>query len=391
MIRRIVMVSLAVGLLAAPLTSCALTPKNDPFGAYLTEESKDVLRKSPNFANETFVNRSDKARKPAMTFFQAVYRFLMAKNPAPQPKKPLPFVPLSAASFKTPPADGFRVTWLGHSTTFIELDGLKIMTDPVFGERASPFSWLGPKRFQKAPIDIAEVPELDAVIISHDHYDHLDMESVKFLDGRVQKFFTPLGVGSHLEKWGIDKNKITELDWWSEAEIVPGVRVAATPAQHFSGRGLFDRNSTLWASWVIIGKEQRLFFSGDTGFHGGFAKIGERYGPFDLAMIENGAYSENWPDVHMAPEETVEAAKQLKSKRFMPIHWGTFNLALHPWYDPAQQVHRLAKERGVTVVQPKLGEFVTDKAPWPVAQWWNDQLEEEQVEQVDQRRLATEH
>ncbi|MCW9034940.1 MAG: MBL fold metallo-hydrolase [Rhodospirillales bacterium] len=373
------------------LTACSTTPESDDaFGSTLSKETLAMFRKSPNFRDENFINIAGEKSKPSTNFLGAFYRYFTTKNPAPQPEKPLPFVALNNQSFIDAPKDSYRVTWLGHSAILIEIDGLKILTDPMFGERASPFSWIGPKRFQQPPINIADIPELDAIIISHDHYDHLDMESIKLLNDRTLHFFTPLGVGSHLKQWGVNPSKITELDWWGEAEVANGVIVAATPAQHFSGRGVFDRNKTQWASWAIIGQKERLFFSGDTGFHREFDEIGKRYGPFDLAMLENGAYDKSWSQVHMMPEETIAASKMLNAKRIIPIHWGTFDLALHPWYEPAQKTYSLSRAHGVTAVQPKMGEFVLSTPTGPVAQWWNDQRERvEETNTFPKAALAT--
>ncbi len=361
--------------MAATLTACAVTHVSDAFGARPNDQSAHTFENLPHFKDKRFVSQPAINDISFMEITGILIRHVFDKTVDPEPTSPLPTVPLNETSFENPPLNGYRVTWLGHATTMIEIDGLRIMTDPVFSDRASPFTSFGPKRFQPLPIKLADVPALDAVVISHDHYDHLDMDAIKELHGRVDRFFVPLGVGAHLSKWGVPTDKIIELDWWQAAAVSPKVNLIAAPAHHFSGRGVFDKNKTLWASWIIAGYDHRLFFSGDTGMHDGFSEIGRKYGPFDLAMIENGAYSKDWPDVHMSPEETIQAAHMLKAKRFMPIHWGTFNLANHPWYEPANRVRKLASEQNVALAQPRPGEAIGPHLPWPVATWWKERVD----------------
>jgi L-ascorbate metabolism protein UlaG (beta-lactamase superfamily) len=218
-------------------------------------------------------------------------------------------IPLEArtrADYDTPPDSGLRVTWIGHASVLLEIGGLRVLTDPVWSERVSPSSWLGPKRFFEPPIPLDEVPSIDAVVISHDHYDHLDMATVKALSNRGTLFLVPLGVGAHLDKWGISASQVRELDW-NEHVLLGGVTFTATPARHFSGRGVTNGNSTLWASWVIAAPRHRVFFCGDSGFFGGFRDIGRDHGPFDLTLISSGAYDRTWPMIHMTPEDVVQA------------------------------------------------------------------------------------
>jgi L-ascorbate metabolism protein UlaG (beta-lactamase superfamily) len=284
-----------------------------------------------------------------------------------KPREPLPVVLVRADVLGGPPAQQLQVTWLGHSTALIEIDGLRLLTDPVLSARASPVPFAGPKRFTPPALTVAQLPPIDAVILSHDHYDHLDRETVLELADRVGHFYTTLGVGQRLIGWGIAAERVTELDWWQEASFGP-LTLAATPAQHFSGRGLRDGNATLWASWVVLGTRERLFFSGDTGMHAGFAQIGERYGPFDLTLIECGAYHALWPDVHMQPEQSLAAHQLVRGRTMMPVHWGTFDLAIHRWDEPAERIRALAAQQGVRLVQPRPGETVRPdsalQAPW---------------------------
>lgn len=265
---------------------------------------------------------------------------------------------------------------LGHSTMLIKLRGAWWITDPVFAERASPFQWMGPKRFHAPPIALAELPPLRGVILSHDHFDHLDFEAVLQLAKTADVFLTPLGVGDRLIAWGIDPEKVQQFDWW-EGTAVDGVQFIATPAQHFSGRTPFDSDKTLWASWTILdepldGPALRLFFSGDTGYFDGFKDIGRRFGPFDVTLMETGAYNAEWPHVHMQPEETVQAHLDLGGRWLLPIHNGTFDLSMHPWTEPFERVTALAAERGVALTTPRMGERVDLHSPQAMTPWWRE-------------------
>jgi len=258
---------------------------------------------------------------------------------------------------------------LGHSTVLMKLDDAFWITDPIFSDRASPLQFFGPERFHSPPISIAELPPIKGVIISHDHYDHLDQASIMQLAGKVDCFLTPLGVGDILIDWGVPTAKVRQLDWWQETEVA-GVRLVATPAQHFSGRGLFNRNRTQWASWVILAADRRLFFSGDSGYFDGFRKIGATYGPFDLTMLETGAYDANWPGVHMMPEESIQAHLDLKGRSLLPIHNGTFDLSMHSWHDPFDRVVALGEAQRISVLTPEMGEPVSMQNSGRGRQWW---------------------
>jgi L-ascorbate metabolism protein UlaG (beta-lactamase superfamily) len=268
----------------------------------------------------------------------------------------------------TPAASGFRVTWLGHSTVLLELEGRRVLTDPVFGERASPVGFAGPKRFHPVPARIEELPELDAVLLSHDHYDHLCRSSIEALARRRVPIVTALGVGEHLERFGVDPACITELDWHESARV-GGVHFTATPAQHFSGRGVAGRNQTLWASWVVATDRRKVFFSGDTGLTPEFERIGQRHGPFDLVMLEVGAFHPAWGHIHLGPENALMAFEMLGGGTLLPVHWGTFNLGLHDWDEPAETLLALATERSARILTPRLGgafepEHIERATPW---------------------------
>jgi L-ascorbate metabolism protein UlaG (beta-lactamase superfamily) len=266
---------------------------------------------------------------------------------------------------------GLRATWLGHSTVLLEIDGYRVLTDPVWGPRASPSTLLGPKRFQPVPIALRAMPPLDVVVISHDHYDHLDYPTIRELAKRDVPFVTSLGVGAHLEAWGVPATRITELDWW-ETHRLPGtgLSVTAAPSQHFSGRGLKDRNTTLWSSMVVRGPRNAVFFSGDTGLTTEYAMIRERLGPFDLVMLEVGAYHPAWGDIHLGPEHALEAHALLGGGPFLPVHWGTFALAIHDWDQPVETLLQLAPKTNAQLLMPRLGEPVEpSRAPEP-RPWW---------------------
>ncbi len=243
---------------------------------------------------------------------------------------------------------------LGHSSVLMKLDGKLVMTDPVFSDRASPVQWAGPKRFHQTPITLQDLPSIDVVVISHDHYDHLDKASIKELGDKVGTFLVPLKVGQLLVNWGVPKERVVELDWW-ESHSVDGIEYTLTPTQHFSGRGLTDRDTTLWGSWVINAQQNKVFFSGDSGYFNGFKEIGERYGPFDFTMIETGAYNDLWSDIHMFPEQSVQAHIDVQGKVMMPIHNSTFDLSMHDWNEPMQRALDISEERGVTLVSLRLG------------------------------------
>lgn len=305
---------------------------------------------------------------------QAVWNNLFNKPADTRPRAAIPVQALSRHQLLAAPDNSvFR---LGHSTVLLKLNQRFWLTDPVFAERASPVQWAGPKRFHQPPIRLEELPPLAGVILSHNHYDHLDHATILALKDRAQAFVAPLGVGRTLIEWGVPATKVHELDWWQSVEL-HGLQLIATPAQHFSGRGLRDGNRTLWCSWVMLAERHKVFFSGDTGYHPGFKQIGERFGPFDLTLIETGAYNIAWADVHMHPEQSLQAHLDVRGRWLMPIHNGTFDLALHAWHEPLERIRALAWDHNVPIATPQMGQPFYLDYPNPGAAWWLDVLEAE--------------
>ncbi len=264
------------------------------------------------------------------------------------------------------------MTWLGHSTVLIEIEGVRILTDPVWGPRASPLSLAGPKRFQPVPVTLREMPPVDMVIVSHDHYDHLDYPTIRALAKTDVPFATSLGVGAHLEGWGVQPERITELDWWESFDLPRGgVRISAAPSQHFSGRTLGQRNATLWSSFVVRSANHGVFFSGDTGLTTEYTAIREKLGPFDLVMLEVGAWHPAWGDMHLGPENALKARALLGGSAFLPVHWGTFSLAMHAWDQPAEVLYEQAPKSGARLLMPRLGEPIEPAiGDDRVTPWW---------------------
>ena len=330
----------------------------------------DKYQASPQRRGDRFHNPAPRPASQGLgKTLRLIWNALFNKPAGTTPPGTLPVQALTRAQLEAAPDRSlFR---LGHSTMLIKLRGAFWLTDPVFSERASPFQWMGPKRFHQPPIALRDLPPIRGVILSHDHYDHLDRHTVEQLAGSTGVFLTPLGVGDRLIEWGIEASKVRQFDWWQGVEI-DGLSFTATPAQHFSGRSLFDGNSTLWASWVIVDDDLRVFFSGDTGYFDGFKAIGERFGPFDVTFLETGAYDAQWPYVHMQPEDTVQAHVDLRGHWLMPVHNGTFDLAMHRWQEPFERVMGLTTARGIPLATPRMGERLDLAAPHRGERWWRN-------------------
>ena len=352
---------LSVAILAVAV-SCATAPAT-PSG-----ERLKTMQQSPQWRDDKFNNTLEITSSSIWS--------MLAENFATRainrtPKLPVPIVARTASDYTTAPPSGLRATWLGHSTVLIEIDGHRVLTDPVWGERASPFSFMGPKRFFTPPLPLDELPEIDVVIISHDHFDHLDQGTIEALREHIPLFVVPLGIGVHLEAWGVNPSKIIERDWWGEVRV-GGLTLTATPARHFSGRALTGvyQNPTLWSGWAIRGPQHNVYYSGDTAMFPGFTEIGKRLGPFDLTMIELGAYSSMWPDVHIGPEQAYQAHKMVRGKVMMPVHWGTFDLAYHNWTEPVERLIAANGDNETTIVIPKPGNRFEPATPPQLVRWW---------------------
>lgn len=319
---------------------------------------------------DKFVNQKPTEPSSFWRTVEIFWRFMTESRTDPEPENDLPLQALSRAQLEQLSDNQLHIVKLGHSSLLLKVMGEYWLIDPVFSERASPFSFMGPKRFQPTPITIGQLPPIAKVLISHNHYDHLDKKAVAALADKTERFLVPLNVDAALRDWGIAEEKIVAFDWWQEAED-KRARVTFTPTQHFSGRGLGDANETLWGSWVIETAAGKIYFSGDSGYFPGFKTIGERFGPFDLTMIETGAYDKDWAEIHMTPEESVAAHMDLRGKVMMPIHNGTFNLAFHPWYDPLQRVTAEAEQKGASLTTPLVGEILTLGETLPERKWWD--------------------
>jgi len=334
------------------------------------EGSRDErVRRSPQFRDGAFHNAAHtSAVPPPGTVRKALREMVTGGRALGRPPGPIPLVNVQPSTEEAG-ATGLHVTWYGHASVLVEIDGARVLIDPVWGERVSPSALVGPRRLHQPPIPIEDLPELDAIVISHDHYDHLDLPTVRtLLANQRAPFVVPLGVGAHLQRWQVPAERIIELDWTEQVELA-GITLVSTAAQHFSGR-LFARDGTLWSSWVIAGPLHRVFYTGDSGYFDGYAAIGAEHGPFDLTLVQVGAYNDAWPDIHMTPEQGVAAHLDLRGGVLVPVHWATFALALHAWTEPADRLWAEAKAHDITLAVPRPGERINAATPPPVDGWW---------------------
>ncbi|MFP7288316.1 MBL fold metallo-hydrolase [Shouchella clausii] len=356
----------AAGLAAAAV---AVMKSYRPFGGRAPAGILSDIRRSPRYIKGKFVNEIPASMDNSLKGGLSMARDFVKRNPNARPAVPL--VPeRSDLPWLSSKADEPWIVWFGHSALLLRIDGVTLLLDPMLGPAPSPFPWIGGKRYSKElPAVPEDFPEIDAVLLSHDHYDHMDYGTIRRLKSKVGRFIVPLGVGGHLLRWGIEPGRIEEHDWWDTFSF-KGLKLACTPARHFSGRSLLDRDATLWCSWVIEGS-RKLFFSGDSGYGPHFRAIGQKFGPFDLTMMECGQYDDRWADIHMTPEQTVQAHREVGGGWLLPIHWGAFTLAFHDWTDPVARVLKAASEQGVRVTTPRAGEPVRlAKAAYPAGRWW---------------------
>ena len=360
-----------------------LLSRCEQFGAVPTGPDHQRMTMSPNYNpdQDIFVNEDPDVIEEMLAHsgFWANPRKNLSNNFLFNPNTPTPNTPLPEVRGPLPDdlrdtSDTVKFTWLGHATVLASINGKTILFDPVFSESAAPVSW-AVKRYQPPAIGIEELPPIDFIVISHDHYDHLDMNAVKFFKESNTRFLVPLGVASHLEYWGISRDKVTEFDWWQSRNIA-GITFTCAPAQHFSGRtGTIAMQKTLWSSWAVRTEATSVYFSGDSGYAGHFKEIGDRLGPFDLTFIDAGQYNERWRQVHNLPPEVIDAFYDLRGDILVPIGWGMFTLALHDWYEPPVEISSRAFEIGATVAIPRFGEWVDIRQRLPDKKWWEPLIE----------------
>ena len=371
LVRRFVRTAVVLAALVAVLAAAGWAVLSlPPFGAPLSGARLERAKANPQYRDGHFVNLQPEAPTSLAALGDYIVR-QFSGNEVREPPAPLPVLAVDKAALAAAPApSGLRAFWIGHASVYIELDSLRLLLDPVFAERVSPLP-VGPRRFHPPPIALADLPTIDAVLISHDHYDHLDMDTVRHLAARGTRFFVPLGIAAHLERWGVAPAQIEELEWWQQRTL-RGVQIVCTPTRHYSGRGLGDRSATLWSSWSVAGPQHRFFYSGDTGYGTHFQEIGARLGPFDIAFVKIGAYGPGaaWADIHMSPEHAVQAFRDVRGKRMFPVHWSTFNLAYHAWDEPVRSTVAEANRTGVELVTPRLGEWVDADRQFVSTAWW---------------------
>ena len=351
--------------LAIALLSCA------PLGTRPSDEDVERFATSQhyNVEKKQFENRLPNVMEAMNRRVYSMDSF-KAWMDGPEQGRPPGLLPTQQADTEafSAPDESLKIIWLGHSSFLLNMAGRIILVDPIFSQAASPIS-LFVRRFQEPPIPLKALPRIDFILISHDHYDHLDMETIEFFVERETRFIVPLGVKNHLTGWGIDAERVTEMDWW-ETAVFPEVTFIATPAQHFSGRDGIHPNETLWASWVVHSAEHKIYFSGDSGYDQHFRTIGDRYGPFDVVFLDSGQYNERWREVHMLPREAMQAAHDLRATYHFPVHWGMFELALHDWDDPIRRLTQLSDDSSVPLLAPQLGEMVQLPGKLRSEAWW---------------------
>lgn len=364
---KITMITTLIGVMALGLGIMLFVRFAPQFGARPSGEHLQRISQSEHYQNGQFVNLTETILDYSLrSISESIWELFTAANTAPTLPLPVQF----GENESDVAIDSLtHITWFGHSAFLLEMEGKRLLLDPMFGPAASPVSFITRRFSYEKPIDINDFTNIDAVIISHDHYDHLDYSSIIQLKDEVAHFFVPLGVGSHLIRWGVAAEKITELDWWESARL-DHLNFTATPARHFSGRGLTDSKKTLWASWVLRGAHSGIYFSGDSGYGPHFKAISQKLGPFDFAMMECGQYNEKWEAIHMMPEQTAQAAVDIGTEVMMPIHWGAFTLAPHTWTDPITRLLKAAETRNISVIHPVIGARFTVGNDFPKTKWW---------------------
>ncbi|GAB3844773.1 MBL fold metallo-hydrolase [Hymenobacter terrigena] len=356
-------------VLLAAISFIGLSPQ---LGGKPTKAERQTYAKSGHYnaKEDEFANLIPTREITGSSMPAVMWKFLFRKSPQAAPPGPLPTQPLDSLAITQKTPELVRVTWFGHSASLLEIAGQNILLDPMLSVKMGPVSWAAPKRYNRSlAIAPEKLPPIAAVLISHDHYDHLDYETIRKIKDKVGRFYVPLGIGPHLRRWGVPAARITEMNWGDSAKL-PGLTLRCTPSRHFSGRGLGNRNSTLWCSWVVQAAVKRVFYTGDGGYGPHFAAIGRQYGPFDLALVECGQYNESWAEIHMKPEQSVQAARDVRAAVMLPVHWGAFTESLHAWNEPVTRATAEAARLGQPITTPHLGEPVTLGAKLPQQRWW---------------------
>ena len=341
------------------------------FGAAPTAEQIAFYETLDHYEKGAFKNLDGVEMKMGFSDMINMIPEYFKKIPNREPQAELPREMMDSLEITKVADTSMYLNWFGHSALLLQLHGKKIMIDPMMGPTPAPHPTLGKQRYTPGlPIQAEQLPPLDIVLFSHDHYDHLDYESIQKIKDKTGQFLVPLGLANHLISWGVDSSKIQEFNWW-DSVVIDGYTYTCAPAQHFSGRGLGDRGATLWCSWIVQHIGSSIYFSGDSGYGRHFKEIGEKFGPFDFAMMECGQYNEKWKEIHMMPEETAQAAKDIGAKSFMPIHWGSFTLALHSWNDSPKRVTAAAEKLELNIVTPIIGETMDLSNLKPLNRWWD--------------------
>ena len=351
----------------------------DQFGSIPKDDDYIRMKESPNYniSHDKFLNQNPKVMNEMKknSGFWANPRKNLANNfffnsNITSPETELPENKSSLNENFVKSTNNIKFAWLGHSSILMSINNKVILIDPIFASSASPFSWLI-KRYQPPVFKLKELPKIDFILISHDHYDHLDMKTIKFFNKNKNiSFVVPLGVGSHLKKWGVPDSRIIEMDWW-DSKIIKGIKFICTPAQHFSGRkGFIETQKSLWASWVVKSGNRSFYFSGDSGYSKHYKQIGDKYGPMEVVFMDSGQYNTRWKEVHNMPDEVIKGFVDLKGENLIPIHWGMFTLAMHNWFDPPVEIKKRAKDQNISLITPVIGQVINMKKMTSTESWW---------------------
>ena len=366
-----VLTIIIAAILSLAISLWAYLTFNPQFGGRVTTAELEKYAQSPQWSGKVFENQSPTTLDIDLRSLPGLIRANQKDARKRVPQRPIPIAPFDADAWANSTAP-FQFIWYGHSVCLMQLGGQNLLIDPMFGPDASPVGPMRTKRFSDDTLELIDhLPRLDAIFLTHDHYDHLDYASILRLKGKVGHYFVALGVKRHLLRWGIASELITEMDWWDEGNIGK-VNFTFTPSRHFSGRGLTDRTKCLWGGWVFQAPDYKVYWSGDGGYDNYFGEIGQRLGPFDWAFMECGQYYKLWTQIHARPEEAVQAAQAVRAKVSTPVHWAGFKLAPHDWRDPVQRFVKAAEQTNLTIAIPEIGQRMTSESPLPVSPWWED-------------------